>query len=186
MKKEIPSKKQKRALVELMNELDWMFSLKNHERTLVYMEKNDPDSEDCVADITITEDYMRIKIRLYPNFWEFSPYYRRMFLLHEMCHTLIQPIQREAQELRLGNLRTDQQVTFATEKVTSNVTVILDDLLRGGRRFMLAAYQKYSRSELSKSKKKKSMKTPASKTKAVVAKKAMPAIAKKGSAKKSK
>ncbi len=165
MKKEIPTKKQKNALVELLNELDWMFSLKNHERTLVYMKENDPDSPDCAADITITEDYMRIKIRIYPNFWEFPPHNRRMFLLHEMCHTIVQPIQREAKELRIGNLRTQEQVTFATEKVTSNITIILDDLFRGGRRFIRNAYAKYARSELPKPKRKKHMasKKPAAK-----------------------
>lgn len=148
-----------------MDAFDWMFGLKNFERSLVYMEANNPESMDCSADITITEDYQRVQIRIYPNFWDATPFHRRMYLLHEMCHTLIQPIQREAKELRLGNLRTQEQVTFATEKVTSAVTILFDELIRGGRRWMRTAYKKYERSELSKPKKKIHMasKKPAAK-----------------------
>ena len=142
MKKQ-PTKKQKRKLAELMEQLDWFFGVTNQERHLYYAKENDPTSPDCAADITITEKYQRLVINIYPNFWEHNEDTQRLLLTHEYTHYVVQPLQKIAKDLLAGRLHTEEDIIDATEKVTSSVSIMLDALLSGHRKYMLKAYEHY-------------------------------------------
>lgn len=157
-----PTRRQKKKIRELMESLDWFFGVSNQERHLLYAKDANPDSTDCAADISITEDYQRIYVTIYPHFWDHNEERQREFLTHEYSHYLIQPIQRIARELQEGRLHTKEDITGATEKATSSVAIMIDALLSGGRRYMIKAYKEY----LPKKKKaKKPLKRPGKKAK---------------------
>lgn len=181
-RKLIYSIKKRKQINELLDSFDLFFCLKNHERTILFQTE---DSGRNAAEINMNEKYNRITIKIFPCFLTNTLEDQRMFLLHEMCHTLIRPVQEEAQNMINGKLCTQDQLNFSVENATSKVTYLLDIMLLGARQYMKDAYKKYAGSITKKVTKKKIMKTPASKAKMAVAKKAMPAM-KKGSAKKSK
>lgn len=144
--------------MDLLEQMDWFFAMKNHERDLFICKEEKQDCPSCAAEITMNERYSRISIRLYPPFWEQPLENQRETLLHEMCHTLILPVQHEATELLDGKLRTSDQVAYAVENSTSRVTIIIDALLCNGRKFMRDAYRKYTLgSNIKKTNKKKTM-----------------------------
>jgi hypothetical protein len=147
----LPNKEERRRLLALMEALDWMFSITNFDRTLHYMHEADDSSPDCIAEVSVTREYQRITISIYPKFWELDAEKQRKALLHEYCHSETEPLQHQAEALRKGHLVTEKQVSEAVEEVTSRMENHLDALLRGRKKFMRDAYAAY----LKKKKRKK-------------------------------
>lgn len=143
MARQVPNEKQKRKLANLMEQLDWFYGVSNQDRYLNYKKQNDPESPDSAADISIDEQYQRMTISIYPNFWDNTEKDQRAFMIHEYTHYLVQPLQRVARNLHSGRLHTEKDINEAVEKVTSSVTIIIDALLSGKRGYMLKAYEDF-------------------------------------------
>lgn len=143
MASKVPTKKQRRRLAALMEQLDWFYGVSNQERNIHYAKQQNAENPDCTADIVIDEAYQRMTITIYPSFWDSTPENQREYITHEYTHYLIQPIQKIARALQHGRLHTAQDVEDAVEKATSSVAIMVDALLSGHRRYMLKAYKDY-------------------------------------------
>lgn len=138
-----PTKKDENRVLAILEQLDWMFGTQNYERILVFRKEAEKDNDNCAAQITRFEDYYRLKIEIFPCFWEETLEDQRMMLLHEFCHTLIGPMVDLVDSARKGILITEEQTRHLNERTTSQMTSILDALLRGRKTFMKNAYKAY-------------------------------------------
>lgn len=136
-----PSKRQKQKCIDLIEQMDFLFSTNNYTRTLNFGE-NKPE-EYVAADVTINIPYQRIHINIYPAYWEQDKYAQRMSILHEFCHAIVKPLQDVCFDLQEGKLRTTADRKDAVEHVTSRIAQLLDAQLRGRNKYARDAYEKY-------------------------------------------
>lgn len=135
-----PTKKEEKKIQQFLKDFQWMFGVQNYTRTLIYSKDN---KDEAAAEIRIDEDYQRIRITIYPCFFENTIENQREYLLHEFCHYLTDPIAEIACDLANGKVQTDYNRRFANEKSTSRTTNIIDKLLTDNLTFAKRAYATY-------------------------------------------
>lgn len=139
-KSSIPKKVPKRIL-DLTDQLEFMFSLQNYDR-VIFLKKQE-GKEGYTASIEVQEEYQRVTINIFPSFFEAPLNEQRQYLLHEFCHTISHPLLEVADNLRSGRLETPENVRIASEKTVSKTTEILHRLLRLKMGYARKAYAKY-------------------------------------------
>ena len=125
MKKE-PIKKTKQRIDKFISQLEYMSSVQNYDKSVIYMES---DNDGTAASVCIDEKYQRIDLRIYPCFFTNSLQNQREYLVHEFVHVLLLPLQDAVYDLQEGKLVTKRESDKALEKSTSAVTEILVRLL---------------------------------------------------------
>lgn len=121
--------------------MQWLFGVQNYDRTLKIKDK---DEEDTAAEIIFNEKYQRIKIAIYPCFWEHTLKEQRKLLLHELCHTITLPMHHLAVEfLRGEQASTETHFIDTMERSTCQIENILDGLLQNRLKYAKKAYADY-------------------------------------------
>ena len=146
MKKK-PTKTDKKRVIEFLRRMQYMFALQNYDRTLVF--KDEP-SEDRAASVYIEEDYQRIRISIYPCFWENDLKNQAEYLLHEFCHYLVLPLDIVAYNALTGKLETAEHRRMALEKSVSSIANILDTFLMGCMKDECRQYQSFYKAKKKK------------------------------------
>lgn len=135
-----PTKKEEKKILDFLQQMQWMFGLQNYDRNIEFVKEA---HKDRAASIEIDEEYQRIKIKTYPQFFEHTKKDQRVFLLHEFCHYLTDSISEVAYQLHIGNFETDKNRKDACEKSTSQIVNILDKFLTDKLSFAKKEYKKY-------------------------------------------
>ena len=137
-----PTDKDKKRLFALLDELEWLFSVTNLQRSFSFVDR-DLDDAPANADINVDPSYQRLHINIYPRFWKLDLEAQRLCILHEFCHTLTHPIFRIAMDLFEGRFHTQDSIHDATEEATSRVANMLDTQLNGHAKYSRDAYKTY-------------------------------------------
>lgn len=95
------------------------------------------------ADVTINRDYQRVRIQVYPCFFEMTPEDQRGALLHELCHSFADRLQSITENLIAGRIETKVSLQQAVEETTSRITAILSGLLAGQYKYARVGYANY-------------------------------------------
>lgn len=133
-------KKQSTKLVEkLLDGLQWLFQIQNFEKEIVI---NDED-DNLDASMDCEDNYQRLRLSIFPHFFEEKEATQRKIILHELCHTITLPSKKIAHDLLDGKLVTPQQIRETNEEATSKIENILDQLLQGNLTYARKAYQNY-------------------------------------------
>lgn len=135
-----PTKREGKRIQKFLKDFQWMFGLQNYDRTLTFAKE---DKDNLAASVVIEEDYQRIKISIFPCFFENSLEHQREYLLHEFCHYLTDPVAEIACDLANGRVQTDYSRRFANEKSTSRTANIIRSLLIDNMTFAKKAYKEY-------------------------------------------
>lgn len=141
-----PTSKDKKQLVELMENLDFLFGINAKSRSMVYMKEDrveDTLERQPALDVAIEEDYNRVRIRIYPCFWEHTKDEQRKMVVHEYCHVLVSPLHQIAQNLLDGKLETTEHKRVAWEKSVTSIDYIINNFLSGEYQWAKKSYQKY-------------------------------------------
>ena len=138
--KKHPTKKEEKRVQSFLKQMEWMFGLQNYDRTICFS-KNADDT--FAANVVVEEDYQRVKITIYPCFWDNTLKNQREYLLHEFCHYLTDSLANLAWDMMQGKLQTKEHRRLAVEKSTSMVSNIIDSLLCDNMSFAKVAYKKY-------------------------------------------
>lgn len=123
-----------------VSDMQYLFALQNYDRSVEFSKKS---KESLAASVAIEEDYQRIKITIFPCFWENSLKNQAEYLLHEFCHYLVLPIDTIAYNTMIGKVETAEHRRVALEKSTSSIANILDSILCGKHSLEMKIYQKY-------------------------------------------
>ena len=132
--------KKTKKIVDLLDELQWLFHLNNYDRQL-NLEHKDEDNKG--AQITFEEEYQRITLDIYPCFFKETPEEQRKMILHELCHTITIPLKVLANDLADGVLVTRQQIKEESERSTSKIENILNGLLQDRLVYAKQGYKNY-------------------------------------------
>lgn len=79
----VPSKKQRKRLIQLLDDLMWLFSVQNMERAVSFKETQKGIR---LAEVEIEENYQRLTIDIYPLFWDSSLKDQRKTIITEFVH----------------------------------------------------------------------------------------------------
>lgn len=140
MAKKKEFKKVPAYIMRLLDQLEQMFDVTGFERHVV-IAKN--DKEDTACDIALQSDYNRLRITIYPCFFEATRIEQRCYLLHEFVHTVLHPLVTLLRGFEKGQHSTPQQAVFENERATSRITQLLDALLDGQYQSKRKAYARY-------------------------------------------
>lgn len=137
-------KQNKKKVMSLLEQLDWMFSVQNFDRSVIFS-KDDEYLDDTPVHCRITyeEDYQRVAIEIFPTFFKMPLDEQRKTILHELIHTITIPLNKIAFALHAGNLYTPYQIKQSHERATSRMENIVDKLLRGNMKYAKKAYEDY-------------------------------------------
>jgi hypothetical protein len=135
-----PTKKEEKALQELLDSFDWFFGVKRLEREIVYKKEDEGMKS---AEIKYEEDYQRITLYLYPCFWEGDLKERRKTILHEYCHIITIPSKVGMRELLDGKLITYDRIQEINERETSQIENVIDCLLQKHADYLSKSYKNY-------------------------------------------
>lgn len=137
-------KQNKKKVMVLLEQLDWMFSVQNFDRAVMFQKDDEYFDDDPVhCRITYNEDYQRVTVEIFPTFFKKPLDEQRKIILHELIHTITIPLNQIAFALHAGNLYTPYQIKQSHERATSRIENILDKLLRGGMRCAKKSYKDY-------------------------------------------
>jgi hypothetical protein len=137
-----------KKIMKLLEQLDWMFSIQNFERSIIFEKEEEYFNDDPVfCRVAYDEAYQRVIIYFYPHFFRTGLKKQREILLHEFVHTITIPLYRMARNLHNGQLYTPEQIRQEHEQATSKIEKLLDKLLCGGMRYAKVAYKEYLRKE---------------------------------------
>lgn len=136
----MPKKSEKARVMNLVKELDFMFSVQYFQKTIIYMQNDD---EGISCDILVERDYNRLRLRIYPIFWKQSLQEQRETLLHEYCHIITDYQNQLVHNLLDGKLVTEEMRRHANEESTSRLEALFDTLLSGGMDYAKKAYKNY-------------------------------------------
>lgn len=134
------TERQKKRIMKFLEDMQWLFQVQNYDRKLTLMKENDGDK--C-AEVTFNEDYQRIKIKIYPCFFEETLVEQRKALLHEFCHTITIPMNKIMIDFIQGKSVTEETACNIHERSTSQIENILDGLLQGKLSYARRAYKNY-------------------------------------------
>lgn len=138
--KKHPTNKEKKRLMALAEQLDYLFYTSNHDRGFLF---NKEDKDGIMAEVRLVDEYQQLTIAIYPLFWTKNAQEQRSALLHEYCHTLSAPMNDLLTDFADDKHVTIHQRKNAWEKVTSRITQLLDAQLRDMNKYAKVAYQKY-------------------------------------------
>jgi hypothetical protein len=138
---------QKKALSEFAEKLDRFFSLEGHERDLFYHAEDYAPYPECAAEIKQDDTYKRVSIHIYKRFWNNDIEQRAIYLLHEYSHSVVHAITEKAHNLRKGELETEEHIRVENERATSQISLLLYDLVRGKPKWFIDAFNAYVKSE---------------------------------------
>lgn len=133
-------KRKKEKALKFLEDIQWLFQVQNYEKTIEIMKE---DEDEKCAEVTFTEDYQRIKVKLYPCFFEQTAKEQRKALLHELCHTITIPMNRAFVEFMEGKAVTQETARVLHERATSQIENIIDGLLQGRFSYARKAYNNY-------------------------------------------
>lgn len=143
-KKKLPyTPAQKKALLELTDELDRYFGIETHERDIYFHSEGSTKGDEIAAEVKTDSEYRRVAIRIYPTFWNNEAKQRGIYLLHEYTHTILNDLTEKAYNLIDGKLETKAHIAKANEQATSQISVLLDEILRRKSDRLIKAYNKY-------------------------------------------
>ncbi len=137
-----PTKAHLKKINNFLNAMEIMFGVQTYDRTFTVKEE---DRDDLAATINVQEDYRRIKICIYPCFFEASLKQQAAYLLHEFCHYLTDPLNDFSHAVMKGQFQTDEHRRIALEKSTSMVTELAGALLEGRFQSARKVYHDYSK-----------------------------------------
>lgn len=126
--------------MDLLVDFQTMFGVQNYDRTVV-LEKVDRDN--FAAMVKIQEDYQRIRLTIFPCFWENSPEDQRQYILHEFCHVFTHELSDLLCDLQNGKLVTKDSHVLANERATSKIANIIEILLLSKVDYAQKAYTRY-------------------------------------------
>jgi hypothetical protein len=129
-----------KKIVDLLDELQWLFHLNNFDRQIVLVKE---DENNKGVQITFEEEYQRITLDIYPCFFKETPEEQRKMILHELCHTITIPLKVMAYDLADGVLVTKQQLEEGSERSTSKIENILNGLLQDRLVYAKQGYKNY-------------------------------------------
>lgn len=139
-----PTKKDKKFVQDFFEELQWFFGVQNYDREIaIEKEALDDPGITAWADIVIEEDDQRVRVRIYPPFWELTRNLQCKTPLHELCHVMTNPLKEAVDDLIDGKLITPEARRIAIEKSTSMVENALHSLLSGRSKYATEAYKKW-------------------------------------------
>lgn len=130
----------KKKIMEFMSDMQWLFECGNFDRIIVYPEK---DKDHLMAEMSMEEDYQRIKLTIYPTFFKEREEDQRKALLHELSHIFTIPLSCIGKELLDGKFHSREEICFAHERAASKIENVLDALLQGRFKYAKKAYEKY-------------------------------------------
>ncbi len=152
-KERVLSKNQVKIKIQkFFEDIDWMFHINGFEKAIIWKEN---DENDFAAAVSFDEEYQRVIIKIYPNFFNHELGDQRKFLLHELCHYFIHPMDNLLDNLLEGKLITKIQAAKENEKATSQITNVLDQLLQGRLKYAQQAYKDYLSPSIPLTKRKK-------------------------------
>lgn len=155
------SKKQTQRVTDFLNRVDYAFGINPLERQ-VYIKKEDEvgsEGRGLVARITFEQDYQRLAVEIFPEFFNRGLMEQRKTLLHELCHSITIPSKMAMHDLLDGKLVTADQIRRINEEETSKIENLLDRLLDSGLQYFKDAYKDYLKEPEKKHGKKKPKKT---------------------------
>jgi hypothetical protein len=137
--------RKKKRIMNLLEQLDWMFGCQNYQRSVRFEDKDIELSNGRIPalEININDDYQELIIIIYPHFFEHDLDNQRKLLLHELCHLITDRLKNLALDLFNGRFRTYDDIQESKEKATSQIENILHKLLCGGMRYAKKAYKEY-------------------------------------------
>jgi hypothetical protein len=134
----------KKKIMHLLEQFDWMFGCQNFDRSVVFKKEDEYiDDRRRVCVINYHEDYQEMTVLIFPCFFEKNLQEQRKILLHEFVHTITIPLNRIACNLHDGVLCTPEQIRHEHERATSKIDNILNRLLIGGMTYAKKAYKDY-------------------------------------------
>lgn len=138
-------KQNKKKVLKLLEQLDWMFGVQNFDRSIRFEEEDELGygERKIACCIEIREMYQEMTITLFPHFFEHDMDDQRKILLHDFCHLITNKMKLIAYDLLDGKLHTPAEIHEAKEKATSQIENLLHKLLCGGMRYAKEAYREY-------------------------------------------
>jgi hypothetical protein len=92
----------------------------------------DTQTEDdlcCRAEVEFDIVYLEIKIKIYPIFWDDPVIARERTILHELSHTLVEPLKRRACKCIKGKGRKYLQQVDEVQREVETLTEYITNLL---------------------------------------------------------
>lgn len=138
-------KQNKKKVMKLLEQLDWMFACQNYDRSIIFKEEDELNDRGIklACCIEINKRYQEITIIIFPHFFEHDLLDQRKLLLHEFCHLITENMKLIAHDLLNGKLHIAAEIHEEKEKVTSQIENLLHKLLCGGMRYAKDAYKEY-------------------------------------------
>lgn len=135
----------KERVEDFINEIDWMFQVNNHNKKIIFMDKDEdtPDGDQFCGEIFYNEEYQIIEVKLWPIFETRTREEQRKILLHEMCHIINTDSKAALCHALEGKLTHTRRITEINEKATSVIENIIDRLLTDRLTYAKKAYEKY-------------------------------------------
>ncbi len=136
------TEQQVRSRIEtFMLEMESLFDFQNWDRSIVF-EKI--DSKNNAAEIKQDIEYRRVTIFIFPRFFLNSLKNQREYLLHELCHTFSHKLFCAGVDLINGDrVHSYEALKAVNEEATCRVTLLIQKLLLGKRKWAGVAFAKY-------------------------------------------
>lgn len=142
-----PSKKDKKDLLNLMSDLDFLFGINAKNRELRYKDSDKKVNDiSTICEILVEEDYNRVTIYIYPIFWDKDQKERASSIIHEYCHILVNPLHDVAQNLIDGKLETWEHKRVAWEKSVCSIEYLITGFLSGKFKWAKKSFNSYLKS----------------------------------------
>lgn len=133
-------KKVPKYIIDFTNKLNRLFSLEYHDR---WFDIAKEPYENSACTVMHDIEYQRLRITIYPCFWENTKENQREYLLHEYSHTITTELLSCINSLRAGTLITPQQTKSANEAATSKIKEIIEAFLRKSEPGVIAAWKDF-------------------------------------------
>jgi len=114
-----PTKKQKQEVSGVIREwrnrlflTDWVFQVS-------YLHE---DADSAAASIQMMTEYKSAELTIRPKLWKETEAMRKMILVHELCHCIVQPLVQLACDAGNGCAVSAREIDHWKEAVTQHVT----------------------------------------------------------------
>lgn len=135
-----PTKKEEKSLRSLLRDMQYLFGCQTYDRSVTIAKEA---KQSYAAKIEIDEEYQRIRLTIYPCFWEATRDQQRGYIIHEFCHFLTDPLNQIAHNLLDGRLHSIQDRRDACEKSTSRIANLVVSILKDQESGAKKAFKKY-------------------------------------------
>ena len=115
----------KKQISKYLSQIDWLFSLQNYDKKVIFAYDPCQENVKCEAEITVRRDYQDIEIIIYPIFLNNNDEYQKKILIHELCHSLVSDFKKISVSLLSGKLITGERINDVNEETTSRIENII-------------------------------------------------------------